>query len=28
MLPAIFFYSHTMHLDIIKVFTPTDAQVF
>jgi hypothetical protein len=21
------FHSHTMHLDIIKVFTPTDAQV-
>jgi hypothetical protein len=22
------FHSRTMHLDIIKVFTPTDAQVF
>jgi len=23
-----FFYSRTVHLDIIKVFTPADAQVF
>jgi hypothetical protein len=28
--PKQFFFphSHTVHLDIIKVFTPTDAQVF
>jgi hypothetical protein len=25
---SIFFYSRTMQLDIVKVFTPTDAQVF
>jgi len=28
LLKTVYFHSRTAHLDIIKVFTPTDAQVF